>query len=116
MAALFEAVGIVQRGKGEGRALGFPTANVPCAPALPSGIYRGEVVWKGTQYPAAIYKEENKSIVEAHLLDFDGNLHGETLEVRAFEKIRDTIAFREREKLIAAIEKDIMHIKQCLRE
>ncbi|MBI2623405.1 MAG: riboflavin kinase [Candidatus Liptonbacteria bacterium] len=113
MKVLFEVTGIVVRGKGEGRALGFPTANVPCARAFPSGIYRGEVLWGKTMYPAAIYKEENKEVIEAHLLDFTADIYGETLTIAAHEKIRDAAAFRTRDELIAAIQKDIAYIRNC---
>lgn len=116
MNPLFGVTGIVVRGKGEGRALGFPTANVPCARTLPAGIYRGEVLRGRTIYPAAVYKEENKGIVEAHLLDFTADIYGETLTVTAHEKIRDVIAFKTRDELVAAIRKDIFHIRKCLRE
>ncbi len=111
MSALFVVTGIVVRGKGEGRALGFPTANVPCSRALPSGIYRGEVLWGKTIYPSAIYKEENKDIIEAHLLDFTADIYGETLVITAHEKMRDVVAFKTRDELIAAIQKDIAHIR-----
>jgi riboflavin kinase/FMN adenylyltransferase len=116
MKALFEVTGSVVYGKGEGRALGFPTANVPCAKTLPSGIYRGEVVWKGKQYPAAVYKESDKEVIEAHFLDFDGDLYGETLAITACEKIREVAVFTMRDELIAAIQADILHIKKCLQE
>ncbi len=115
MNVFFEVTGVVVRGKGEGRALGFPTANVPCLPTLPGGIYRGEVLRGKTMYPAAIYKEENKEIVEAHLLDFTADIYGETLTITAHEKIRDVAAFTTRDGLIVAIQKDIAYIKKCLR-
>ena len=116
MRTLFTVTGIVQKGKGEGRALGFPTANVPCMRTLPSGIYRGEVLWGKTIYPSAVYKEESKDVIEAHLLDFEGDLYGETLTITAHEKIRDVVRFTTRDELIAAIQKDIASIKKCLRE
>ena len=111
---LFEVEGIVQKGDGKGKKLGFPTANIPCADSVPSGIYAGEVVWKGISYPAAIYKEEGKGVVEAHLLNFSGNLYGETLKVIARAKVRDVKKFSNEQELIAAISQDIENIRNLL--
>jgi FAD synthase len=104
---LFSVEGIVQKGAGKGAQLGFPTANIPCAGEVPSGIYAGEVMRKEKSYPAAIYKEDGKNIIEAHLLDFSGNLYGETIQVVAHKKIRDTKKFASEQELVAAIQKDI---------
>src|SRR3989344_4477263 len=87
---LFKADGIVLEGNKKGSELGFPTANIPCDNSIPAGIYAGEVIWKGIAYPAAIYKDEAKNFVEAHLLDFSGNLYGETITIMAEQKIRDS--------------------------
>jgi len=109
---LFKVEGIVQQGDKKGKKLGFPTANLSCHDSIPGGIYAGEVVWRNTRYPAALYKEDGKNVVEAHLLDFSGDLYGEKLTVFAYQKVRDVRIFAEREELIAAISKDIADIKK----
>ncbi len=109
---LFKVEGVVQEGNKKGKKLGFPTANIFCDDSIPSGIYAGEVVWNETVHPAAIYKEDGKNAVEAHLLDFSGDLYGEKLTVLAYQKVRDAKIFSKREKLIAAISKDISDIKK----
>lgn len=108
---IFEAEGVAEKGGGRGKKLGFPTVNIPCAGSAPSGIYAGEVVWNGKSYPAAVYKEDGKNIVEAHLLDFSGNLYGETIKIIAREKIRDVKKFQNEKDLIAAISGDIANIR-----
>jgi len=115
-AILFKADGVVLEGKKKGKDLGFPTANVPCDNSIPAGIYAGEVIWKGIAYPAAIYKGEAKNFVEAHLLDFSGNLYGETITIMAEQKIRDSRIFPDKKELIEAISRDIADIKKCLQE
>lgn len=123
-AIIFKADGIVLEGKKKGKELGFPTANIPGDDSISSGIYAGEVIWKGTAYPAAIYKGDAKDVVygehsrtiEAHLLDFSDNLYGETITIIAYQKVRDSKIFSNREELIAAIGKDIEDIKKCLQE
>ena len=113
---LFKAEGVVLEGKKKGGMLGFPTANIPADGSIYAGIYAGEVIWKGTVYPAAIYKDGAKNIIEAHLLDFSENLYGETITIIAYQKIRDSKFFSKKEELIMAIAKDVEDIKKCLQE
>lgn len=112
---LFEVNSVVLEGKKKGKKLGFPTANLSCGgDFIPAGIYAGEVVWKGTAYPAAIYKNDAKNVVETHLLDFSDNLYGETITIIAEQKVRDSRLFSDREELIAAISKDIGDIRKII--
>lgn len=111
-AVLFEISGMVLEGRKKGKELGFPTANLSCDNSIPDGIYAGEVIWRKVSYPAAIYKDDTKDVVEAHLLDFSGNLYGETIAIIAYQKIRDGRFFPNREELIAAIAKDVADIRK----
>ena len=90
-----EVRGVVAHGDQRGRELGFPTANVsvPGDILLPAdGIYAG---WYerpdgiGARRRAislgrrpTFYEEAHASLLEAHLLDFDGDLYGEPAKVR----------------------------------
>ena len=92
----FEGRGTVVNGDQRGRLLGFPTANVEvsnrvCLPA--DGVYAG--VYErpdGIEHPCAInlgrrptfYEHADSSLLEAHLLDFEGDLYGEAARVRFF--------------------------------
>lgn len=116
-ALLFKIEGVIQKGSGDANGLGFPTANLSCDDSIPSGIYAGEVMWEGTAYPAALYKEDAKNAVEAHLLNFSGDLYGKKMIFCAHQKIRDVKIFPTREELVTAISQDIADIKKlCLRE
>ena len=113
---IFSVRGRVRKGEGKGTALGFPTVNIPCPANIPSGIFAGEVWWRGRKYPAALYKNTTKEILEAHILDFSGNVYGEEIRITAFKKIRDTQQFADTDLLIAVISEDIKAItKLCLR-
>ena len=111
---LFEISGAVLEGKRKGKELGFPTANLSCDNSVPVGIYAGEAIWKGIAYPAAIYKNDTRDVVEAYLLDFSGNIYGETITITAEQKIRDGRFFSNREELITAIAKDIEDIRKII--
>jgi len=114
---IFKVEGTVMMGNKKGSELGFPTANIVSTGLIPDGIYAGEAVRKGITYPAAIYKDGSKDIVEAHLLDFSDNLYGEVLTIVAYHKVRDSRTFADEKELISAISKDIEEIKKlCSQE
>jgi riboflavin kinase / FMN adenylyltransferase len=107
-----EVEGIVVRGDGRGRELGFPTANLDVPRDLlvpPDGVYAG---WAGERR-AAVSIGTNPHFdgverrVEAHLLDFDGDLYGERLLVEIWAPLRDQRRFDSLEELVAAIGDDI---------
>jgi len=101
-----------------GAELGCPTANidVPAEICLPrAGIYAG---WyerpDGARWPTAVsvgrrptfYGPEGMLLVEAHLLDFDGDLYGEPARLSFTHRLRDEAAFDSTEALIAQMARD----------
>jgi len=57
----FEISGIVTEGGKKATALGYPTANIACESAVPSGIYAGSVVWKGAPTPRRSIKKKGRT-------------------------------------------------------
>jgi riboflavin kinase/FMN adenylyltransferase len=115
-----EADGIVVHGEGRGRLLGFPTANLESIPNLlvPAlGIYAGAVLG----HRSAISIGTNPTYggterhVEAHLLDFDGDLYGRRLVVELWQRLRDEAAFTSEAELIQAIERDVAETRLAAR-
>jgi riboflavin kinase/FMN adenylyltransferase len=107
-----EVEGIVVRGDGRGRELGFPTANLDVPEGLlvpPDGVYAG---WTRARR-AAISIGTNPHFdgverrVEAHLLDFDGELYGDRLVVELWSPIREQRRFDSLDELVAAIDADV---------
>src|SRR3954447_7264400 len=107
--------GVVVPGHRRGRQLGWPTANVDVDEgALPAdGVYAGLVMVTGLDggpFPAAVSVGSNPTFagtsrtVEAHLLDFDGDLYGRRVRVEACHRLRDTTAFGSVVDLLAAVE------------
>ncbi len=110
--------GIVVEGDHRGRALGFPTANLESngAGVPDNGVYAGYTTRaNGTRYLSAIsvgtrphyYGDDAAVIVEAHLIDFDGDLYGERLQVEIEELIRNQARFECEEELRAQIAADV---------
>ena len=116
MNPLFTVEGVVGTGEGKGRLLGFPTANIPAPDFVPNGIFAGEVLWNNATYPAALFKDQHKKILEAYLLDFSGELYGEKITVIGYQKIRGVKRFASDEELMNAITQDIGDIRSCLQE
>lgn len=112
--------GVVVGGRGEGRRLGAPTANLATQPyaAVPSdGVYAGRVGIEGVTYAAGISVglpptfPDAASRLEVHVLDFAGDLYGRTLAVEFIERLRDQRRFDSPEALAEAIASDIERIR-----
>lgn len=104
--------GKVVRGCGNGRLLGFPTANIafPEYKLLPQdGVYKGKVKGRG----AVINVGKNptfdavKRTVEVHIPSESGDLYGENITVEFTGRIRGEIKFNSKDELISQIRKDI---------
>jgi riboflavin kinase / FMN adenylyltransferase len=107
-----EVEGIVVAGDARGGTLGFPTANLGIRPELlvpRNGIYAGVAA----EHRAAVSIGTNPHYggrerrVEAHLLDFEGDLYGRRLVVELWRRLRDEAAFDSEEELIAQIARDV---------
>ena len=107
-----EVEGTVVSGDARGGTLGYPTANLRVDPDLlvPAyGIYAG---W-AAEHRAAISIGTNPHYggqerrVEAHLLDFEGDLYGRRLLVELWRRLRDEQAFSSEDDLIAQISRDV---------
>jgi len=113
--------GIVVKGDKLGRQLGFPTANLNVAGLIlpPNGVYAAITRLKGKQYRAALNIGFRPTVaagmqlrVEAHLLDFHGDLYGAELEVEVCEKLRDERKFSSPEALREQIARDVAAVKE----
>ena len=122
----FEARGVVVQGDQRGRLLGFPTANVevPIAICVPAdGVYAG---WyyrpDGSRHACAInlgrrptfYEHAEHSLLEAHLLDFAGDLYGEAARVEFTHFLRSERKFDGIDALIGQLKNDIDHARGVL--
>lgn len=97
--------GVVIKGVGKGKNLGFPTVNIQLLENIESGVYSGKVFFDGKKYKAGIFVKEN--ILEAHIIGFNGDLYGEEIEVEIGERIRDVKKFENKEELKKQIKRDL---------
>ena len=106
--------GRVVCGKQLGRTLGFPTANmdVENMEACPLGVYAGLCRIEGNEYRVIINigrhptAPEGAPTVEAHLIDFSGDLYGREISVRLIRYLRGEVKFPSLEALKAQLERD----------
>jgi len=109
--------GIVHRGRGEGAALGFPTANVVPVTfaALPAdGVYAGRAILEnGDVWACAISVgtppsfPEARDYLEAHLIGFDGDLYNQPIALEFLQWLRDQRPFDSLDELTRAIAGDV---------
>ncbi len=117
--------GEVMRGDGRGRTIGIPTANlqVPAEKATPAnGVYACRA-YVGSQLIKAVVNIGVRPTftdgladvrVEAHLLDFEQDLYGQTLKLAFVERLRGEIKFDGFEALVKQIHADIAAARQLL--
>ena len=107
-----EVEGTVVAGDARGGTLGFPTANLRVAQDLlvpANGIYAGAA--EGHRAAISIgtnphYGGQERR-VEAHLLEFSGDLYGRRLSVQLWRRLRDERAFESEEALVDQIGRDV---------
>jgi riboflavin kinase/FMN adenylyltransferase len=121
LGAPFGMRGIVAHGDKRGRTLGFPTANLVPDPALAvpdHGIYACRAIVPGEgEWTAAVsigvrptFVTGRGLLVEAFLLDFDGDLYGRELRLDFIERIRGEKRFDSAETLIEQMHRDVEQI------
>lgn len=117
--------GIVVRGDGRGRTLGFPTANLhvgdPDKLLPPPGIYAVHVAVRrlGT-VPGALHLGPRPTFqgsppsVEVYLLDWSGDLYGEEVRLDFVRRIRDVLPFRSAAALVDQMKVDVEEVRRVL--
>jgi riboflavin kinase / FMN adenylyltransferase len=116
----FEVEGVVVEGDRRGKGLGFPTANldVPSDQLLPpKGIYAGAALGHRAAISIGVNPHYGGTAlrVEAHLLDFDGDLYGRRLVLELWQRLRDERAFASETELIDAIAADVEATRRAVR-
>lgn len=121
-----EVRGVVGHGDGRARDLGFRTANLAipetiCLPAdgiyagwcrTPDGVNRACAISLGRR--PTFYEFADTSLLEAHIIDFDGDLYGEELAVQFVTHLRNELKFDSVDALIAQMGKDVDQCRTLL--
>ncbi len=118
--------GMVVRGEGRGRSLGFPTANlwVPDSGKLipPQGVYAVRAGMRRGMYAGAIHIGPRPTFrgsppsVELHIMDFQENLYGEEIRVEFIQFLRDVKPFSSASALVEQLRADVDAARAALEE
>jgi riboflavin kinase/FMN adenylyltransferase len=120
LGAPFQLQGEVVHGDERGRELGFPTANLVPDEALACpghGVY----ACLSDGRPAAVsvgvrptFKTGRGELVEAFMIDFDGDLYGNRLRLEFLERLRGERRFEEPEDLVAQMHRDVERTREVV--
>jgi riboflavin kinase/FMN adenylyltransferase len=112
----YSLTGVVVHGEGRGRTLGFATANVAVGHGdklLPrDGIYAVSAASRSHHGPGLLHLGPRPTFrgsppsIELHLLDFDGDLYGELVQVAFLARLRDVQPFASASELVAQLRRD----------
>ena len=113
---IYTLTGIVIHGRGIGKHVGTPTANIEIAKNtfLPkTGVYVADIILSGKIYYGVTHigtrpTLDNDSFVsiETHIFDFDKDIYGCTITVNLYKKLREVRKFNELSQLLEQIAND----------
>lgn len=116
--------GEVVHGDHRGRDMGFPTANLPLENSIkvlpPKGVYYCIVDTPLGAFDALVNIgtrptfDRSILLLEAHLLDFSGDLYHRTIRVRFVKRLRDEIRFPSMDSLISQIKADLASVRSLV--
>ena len=120
----FKISGLVVRGEGRGKILGFPTANLQIQDGLllpANGVYLCSIAYGGKRHFALTnigskptFHPGNAIVVEVYLIDFCGDLYGEELTVEFLHRIRKEAVFSGANSLKEQIHIDLKRAKELI--
>lgn len=118
--------GEVVIGARRGHQLGFPTANLAVDERMvipADGIYAVRAYWGTANHQAVVnvglrptFEDRLGRVVEAHILDFSGDLYGETLEVHFVKRLRPERRFESADALMAQMKEDVAETRRLFQE
>jgi riboflavin kinase/FMN adenylyltransferase len=121
LGAPYQLRGEVVHGDERGRELGFPTANLVPEEALACpghGVY----ACLADGAPAAVsigvrptFQTGRGELIEAYVLDFDGDLYGRELRLDFLARLRGERRFETAEALIEQMHSDVQHTREIAR-
>lgn len=122
----YPVVGTVHSGEHIGTQIGFPTANIVADDPLKlipaNGVYATRVrMADGTTWKSMLNIGTrptfggNNTTIEAHLLDYSGNLYGQRLSVAFVERLRPERKFRNAAELVSQLKRDAEDVKKLLK-
>ena len=119
----FSISGRVIKGDNRGKSLGFATSNLDVSPEVvnvQSGVYVSRMLIEGKYWPAVTNigfrptfgDDLSSPRIEAHLLDFSGDLYDQEVELFFVDRLRDEMKFSTVEDLITQVKQDVAQTRR----
>ena len=121
----YSIAGSVAHGFQEGRRIGFPTANIvpeSTEKLVPqNGVYATRVSIEGGEWMPAMLNignnptfQRQQTTIEAHIIDFEGDIYGRNVRVEFGRKLRDERQFESVEALQKQLEADKKEVERVI--
>lgn len=120
----YQISGTVIKGNERGRTIGFPTANLAISKekAIPAGgVYAGWAQVGSDHYSTVVnigvrptFDGTSNLTIEAHLLDYSGDLYGQEISLSFVDRLRDEQKFSGIEELVTQIQRDVEKGRELL--
>jgi riboflavin kinase/FMN adenylyltransferase len=123
LGAPFCVEGEVVAGHGRGKGMGFATANLKWEALLipPDGVYAALAYWNDHCLPAVVNIGNNPTFgdqavaIEAHLLDFSGDLYEKRMRIALIRRLRGEVKFGSADELVKQIKEDVKRAREELK-
>ena len=116
--------GKIEHGKGLGRTVGMPTANLKIDDSckLPEhGVYATRMIVDGKSYHAVTnigtrpsVDRERRVTIETFVIDFEGDIYGENVRLEVYQYLRPIQQFQGIEEVWEQVKKDVENAKKYL--
>lgn len=113
--------GVVVKGEGRGRKIGFPTANIQISPdsIVPKlGVYVTRTTYKGMTFKSITnigknptFKDSDQVTIETNIFNFNSDIYGESIQIEFISRVRDERRFPTVTDLVDQIKKDVEFAK-----
>ncbi len=120
----FNLEGVVIKGEGRGKKIGYPTANIQVSPDLiipDNGVYVTRTKYQNMTYHSVTnigfnptFKDGKQMHIETNIFDFDNDIYGERLEIEFIKKLRNEKKFSTVNDLVNQIKADVITAKKML--
>lgn len=113
--------GVVKKHLGRGKELGFPTANIDAPKDLENGLYFAWTLVGSDKLPSLLFVGANETfgeqekVAEVYILDFNGDLYDQQIEVETIKKMREVLKFDSKELLIEQMHKDVAEARELFK-
>ena len=116
----YSVTGTVFKDRCVGSSIGFPTVNIKIEKdkhRIKDGVYVGGVIVDGKNYKAIInYGARptfnlDEKLIEAHIVDFSGDLYGQNITVNFYAYMREIKRFSNAEQLKSQLNEDLLKVK-----